>query len=126
MIFGREPVLYIQFIAAVLGVGVSLGFSWLTGEQAALIVAAINAVFAAWTAALTRPIAPAVFTGAVTALAALVTGYGANLSAEFVGAINLVVVAGLAVLVRGNVTPSVVVSGRVEPYAAVKAAQPTT
>jgi hypothetical protein len=104
-IFGREPALLIAVISAGLSLLVTFGFG-VSADQAGAIVAGISAVFAAVTAAATRPIAPSAFTGLVAAAAALLAAYGLDLSAEKVGAINAVVLAGLALLTRAQVTPS--------------------
>jgi hypothetical protein len=63
-------------------------------------------VFAAATAAVTRPIAPSAFTGLVAAVAALLAAYGLELGPEKVGALNAVVLAGLGLLTRGQVSPT--------------------
>ena len=103
-IFGREPALIIASISAALSLLVTFQFG-LSAEQAGAIVAVISAVFAAATAAVTRPIAPSAFTGLVAAVAALLAAYGLNVSAETVGATNAVVLAVLGLLARGQVSP---------------------
>lgn len=105
-IFGREPALVIATISAALSLLVSFGFDGLSAEQAAAIVAVISAVFAAATAAITRPIAPSAFTGLVAATVALLAAYGLNVSQETVGALNAVVLAVLGLLTRGQVSPA--------------------
>ena len=49
---------------------------------------------------------PALVSGAVTAVLALLITFGLDLTAEQVGAILAVVAAGLAFVVRGQVTPT--------------------
>lgn len=117
-IFGREPALVIASLSAGLSLLVTFGFG-LSAEQAGAIVAVISAVFAAATAAVTRPIAPSAFTGLVAAVAALLAAYGLELSAEKVGAINAVVLAGLALLTRGQVSPASSAPATAEPPRAV-------
>lgn len=104
-IFGREPALIISAVSAGLGLLVSFSFG-LSAEQAGAIVAVVSAVFAAATAAITRPIAPSAFTGLVAAAVALLAAYGLNVSAESVGALNAVVLAMLGLITRGQVTPA--------------------
>ena len=104
-IFGREPALIIASISAALSLLVTFQFG-LSAEQAGAIVAVISAVFAAATAAVTRPIAPSAFTGLVAAVAALLAAYGLELGPEKIGALNAVVLAGLGLLTRGQVTPA--------------------
>ena len=104
-VFGREPALIIAAISAGLSLLVTFNFG-LSAEQAGAIVAVISAVFAASTAAITRPIAPSAFTGLVAAVAALLAAYGLELSPEKIGALNAAVLAVLALLTRVQVTPS--------------------
>ncbi|MFE9337778.1 hypothetical protein [Streptomyces sp. NPDC007063] len=104
-VFGREPALVINSISAALSLLVTFQFG-LTTAQAGAIVAVVSAVFAAVAATVTRPIAPQAFTGLVAAVAALVAAFGFEVSAETIGAVNGLVLAGLALLTRGQVTPS--------------------
>ncbi|WP_371409722.1 hypothetical protein OG423_14045 [Micromonospora zamorensis] len=105
-LFGREPTLVIQAISALLGVVVTFGIDGLSAIQAAAIVAALTAVTTAINAALVRPVAPAAFTGLVTAVAVLVAAYGLEVSQETVGAVQVAVVGVLALLTRNQVTPT--------------------
>jgi hypothetical protein len=105
-LFGREPVVVANTLAAVLGLIVSLGFTGLTSEVAAGIVAFFTAVLGAIAAAMTRPIAPQAFTALVAAGATAVAAFGYEVSQETVGAINTVVLAALTLLTRVQVTPS--------------------
>lgn len=102
----REPTLLIAVAASVLGLVVTLGFSWLTAEQAAVIVALLNAGLGAWNALKVRPIAPAAFTYLVGAIAALAAAYGFDVAQQTVGAVNGVVLTVLALLTRVQVTPT--------------------
>lgn len=104
-IFGREPTLILQAVSALLSIFVAVGMPGLTAEQAALVVAAISAVFGVVNALAVKPVAPAAFIGLVGAVAALVTGYGLEVSQELVGAISASVVTILALLTRVQVTP---------------------
>lgn len=101
----REPALYIGVVSAGLSLVVALNVGGLTSDQAALIVAAITAIGAVVTALATRPIAPPVFTGAVTAVAALLAGFHYNVSPGTIAAVNGVVLAVLTLIFRGQVTP---------------------
>lgn len=105
-LFGREPTLYIQALSAMLGVFVTFGVDGLSATQAAAIVAVLSAVLAAVNAAMVRPVAPAAFTGLVTAVAVLVAAYGMEVSQETVGAVQVAVVGVLALLTRNQVTPA--------------------
>jgi len=106
-IFGREPTVVLQAISALLAVFVTFGWDGLSAQQASLIVAATAALIGVLNALATQPIAPAAFTAFVAAGAALLTGYGLDLSQELVGAVQVVVVSVLALLVRPQVTPVV-------------------
>lgn len=104
-ILGREPALVIGFVSALL---VFLGTQNLPGlspEHAALWIAAINAIAGAITALTVRPVPPAAFTNLVGAVVALASGYGLEMSTEAVGALNAVVIAGLTLILRGQVEP---------------------
>ena len=105
-LFGREPVVVLNCLSAVLGLIVSLGFTGLTADQAGAIVAAVSAILGAIAAALTRPIAPQAFTAVVAAGAVLVAAFGYDVSQGTIGAINTLVLAGLTLLTRAQVTPS--------------------
>ncbi|MDQ0842391.1 hypothetical protein [Streptomyces sp. V1I6] len=109
-LFGREPALIIAAVSAGLSLLVSFQFG-LSGEQAGAIVAVVSAVFAAATAAVTRPIAPSAFTGLVAAAVALFAAYGLEVSPETVGALNAGVLAFLGLVTRGQVSPTPAKSG---------------
>jgi uncharacterized membrane protein len=112
----KEPTLLLQALSAVLALVVGFGLDWLTGEQAALIMAAVGAVIGTFNALMVRPVTPAVFTGLISAVAALVTGYGLNLGQEHVGAVQAAVVAIMALVLRAqpDVSP---VAGTAKVYA---------
>lgn len=93
-------------ITAILDWLVGFGWSALTADQAALIVAAITAVAGVVVALKTRPIAPGAFTYAISALAALLGGYGLHLSQQNVATFSAAFVAVLAFIMRGHVAPA--------------------
>lgn len=105
-IFGREPVVVLNTLSAVLGLIVSLGVTPLTAETAGAIVGVISAVLGAIAAAMTRPIAPQVFTAVIAAGVAFVATFGYDVSQGTVGALNVAVLAVLTLLTRGQVSPS--------------------
>lgn len=105
-LFGREPVVVLNTLAAVLGLIVSLGITPLTAEQAGGIVAFFTAVLAAIAAAMTRPVAPQAFTAVVAAGAVLVAAFGYEVSQGTVGAINTAALAVLTLLTRVQVSPA--------------------
>lgn len=105
-VFGREPVVVLNSLSAVLGLIVSLGVTSLSADQSGAIVAVVSAILGAIAAAMTRPVAPQVFTALVAAGAVLVATFGYDVSQSTVGAINTVVLATLTLLTRVQVTPS--------------------
>jgi hypothetical protein len=104
-LFGREPTLWLAVISSLIVVIGTFGLDLLNGQQAALIVAAINGIFAAINAYAVRPISPVAFTYAVGAIVAVLGAYGLNLPIETVATINAAVIPILALLSRGQVSP---------------------
>jgi hypothetical protein len=103
-VFGREPALILGLAGAVLAWAVSLGLDWLNAGQATAIVALLTAVLMAVT---TRPIAPALYAGVISAGAAVFAEYGLNWSEASVTGLGAVILAGFALFgVRPQVTPS--------------------
>lgn len=105
-IFGREPVVVLNTLSAVLGLVVALGFTGLTQEMAGGIVGVASAILGAVAAAMTRPIAPQAFTTVVAAGAALVATFGYEVDPGVVAGINASVLAVLTLLTRVQVSPS--------------------
>jgi len=105
-LFGREPSLWITAIGSLLSLVAGFGLDWLTPEQAALAVVVLNAVLGVVNAVLVRPVSPVAFTYLVGAVAALVAAYGVEVSQSVVGAVNATVLAVLALLLRGQVSPT--------------------
>ena len=104
-LFQREPTLWIAAINAVVMIVGTFGTKWISGDQAALMVVVINAIFGAVNAWTVRPISPVAFTYAIGSIVALGASYGLNLPAETVAALNAAVIPFLALLSRGQVTP---------------------
>lgn len=103
-IFGREPALWLAVIGAVVTWAVSLGLDWLNAGQATAIITAITAGVIALT---TRPIAPALFVGAVSAGAALFGEYGLNWSDAAVTGLGAIILAAFALFgIRPQATPA--------------------
>jgi hypothetical protein len=104
-IFGREPAVILGIVSAALSLLVTFNIG-LSTEQAGAVVAVISGVFAAISAALTRPIAPSAFTGLVTVVVALLAAFHFNVAPETVGSLNALVVAVLVFITRGQVAPA--------------------
>ena len=103
-LLGREPSLIIGFAGSCLTVLAALGLPWLDAGAAAAITALVSAGIIAAT---TRPIAPALYTGIVTAAAALGAQYGLHWSDQGVAAVSATVLAGFALFgIRPQVTPT--------------------
>jgi hypothetical protein len=103
-ILGREPAVTIGVASALLSLIVTFNIG-LTSLQAGATVAAISAGSSAITAARTRPIAPAAFTGLVTAGTALLAAWHFEVEPATVGALNALVLAVLMFITRGQVSP---------------------
>jgi AcrR family transcriptional regulator len=102
-VLGREPAAVIAFIGAVLTALAAVKLPWLNAGQAAALTAAFAGILIAVT---TRPVAPALFTAAFVAVAALFGEYGLGLSDEVIGGVTAVILAGFALAgVRPQVTP---------------------
>jgi hypothetical protein len=93
-------------IAAALQLVVGFGLPWLTNDEAAWINAVIAAVAAVVFGWKVRPVSPALFTGLVTAAAGLVAAYGLHVGQGTVAAVNALVLAVVALIARGQVTPT--------------------
>lgn len=104
-LFGREPTLWIGALSAVLSFIVTFNVNGLSEVQAALWITGINAVLGAWAAVRTRPIAPQAFTYVLSSAASLAAAYGLSWPPERLGAANVVLMAVLLLLTRGQVSP---------------------
>jgi hypothetical protein len=103
-ILGREPALIIGAIGSLLTVLAALNVPGITAGAAAAITALIAAGI---TAAFTRPVAPAVYTGLVAAGVAVLTEYGLNVPDSVVAALTAAVVACFPLFaIRPQVTPT--------------------
>ncbi|MGW1463832.1 hypothetical protein ACWCPT_05690 [Streptomyces sp. NPDC002308] len=103
-IFGREPALWLNSLAAVLGLVVTFNVG-LSAGQAGWLVAGTSAVLGAIAAALTRPIAVQAFTAAVATIASGVGAFGFEVAPTTTAAINGCVLAVLMFITRGQVSP---------------------
>lgn len=102
-IFGREPALWLALIGAVLTWGVSLGLDWLNAGQATAITTFVTGVVIAVT---TRPIAPGLYVGVVSAAAALFAEYGLHWPDAAVTGLGGIILAGFALFgIRPQATP---------------------
>jgi len=81
----REPALWLATLQAILAAIVGFRFDWLSAEQAALWVSLANLLVGAAMAWRTRPIAPSVFTTALSVAVTLMSAYGLHVSQEMEG-----------------------------------------
>lgn len=101
-ILGREPSAWVATVGAVLVALAAVGVPFLSAGQAAAITALVAALVLVAT---TRPVAPAMVTGVVTAGAALLAEYGLDASDATVAAISGAVLAVFALITRQQVEP---------------------
>lgn len=100
----REPALIIGIIGSVLTSAAALGLDFLSPAAAAGIVAFLTA---AVIAIRTRPIAPALYVAAGSALVAVMAQYGLHLTDGWVGFLTSLVLGGFALFgIRPQVSPS--------------------
>lgn len=101
----RDPAMLTQFAGAAIGLLVAFNFG-VTDEQAALWLTAIMMAVSAVSAALVKPWSPSILTGLISSAAALTAGYGFEIGAERVAAVNLFVSMAIAMwFMRPNSTP---------------------
>lgn len=104
-IFGRDPVLFLNSLSAILGLVVTFNVG-LTEDQAGWIVAGMSAILGAVAAALTRPIAVQAFTTLVATVASAVAAFGYDVAPTTTAAINGLVLAVIMFITRGQVSPA--------------------
>ena len=101
-----EPVMITGLVQAILALVVGLGFA-LTAGQTGALEAATSAVLALVAAVSVRPFPVAALTGAFTAVATALVAFGVpHVTTGEVSLLNTVVVAVLALALRGHVTPT--------------------
>lgn len=103
MSVSREPAVLIGIIGSMLTSAAAIGLPFLNAGQAAAIVAVLAAAVLAMK---TRPVAPALFVGAFTALIALLGEYQVHLSDGWIGFISSAIFGGFALFgIRPQVSP---------------------
>lgn len=117
LIFGREPALWLNSLAGVLGLAVTFNVGGLDADEAGWIVAGCSAILGAIAAALTRPIAVQAFTTAVATIASAVAAFGYEAAPTHVAGINAFILSVLMFVTRGQVTPTVPVPNTAGPRA---------
>lgn len=100
-----EPAMVVGLLQAALALGVALGLT-LTAGQAGALEAAAAGVAAIIVAASTRPVAPPILTGGLTAIFTCLVAFGVpHVTEATVSALNVAVVAVLAIVLRAHQTP---------------------
>lgn len=103
-IFGREPALVMGAIGAVLSWIATLGLDQFEAGHSTALITFLSALVIAAT---TRPWAPALFVGVISAGAALAAAYQLHWSEEAVTGLGTIVLAGFALFgIRPQVTPA--------------------
>jgi hypothetical protein len=103
-IFGREPALVMGAIGAVLAWIATLGFEWMNAGQSTALITFLSALVIAAT---TRPWAPALFVGVISAGASLAAAYQLHWSEEAVTGLGTIVLTVCALFgIRSQVTPA--------------------
>lgn len=101
-ILGREPAAFIAVVGSILTVVAALNVPFLSAGQAAALTALVAAAVLAYT---TRPLAPPLLTGILTALVALFAEYGLHLADDLVAAFSAAMLALFAFITREQVSP---------------------
>lgn len=101
----NEPALVTGLTSASLALAVTLGLH-LTAGQTGALEAAVAGVAAIIVAASTRPVAVPILTGGLTAIFTCLLAFGVpHITAASVSALNVAVVAVLAIVLRAHQTP---------------------
>jgi hypothetical protein len=93
-------------IAGGLNLVAGIGWKGLTPVEASAVITLINAVALAVMAWKTRPLAPSVFTYVVTSAAAVLAAWGLHVDQAMVSSISTFVLAVLALITHGQVSPA--------------------
>jgi hypothetical protein len=106
-IFGREPALWIAAVQGLLMLLFTLGVPGIDGGLAAGVSLVLTAGATAWTALLTRPISPTVFTGLIVGAVQLGTRWGLDLNEVQVSTATGFVALLMTLVLRDQITPKV-------------------
>jgi len=106
-IFGREPVVWLGAISAVLAVVVTIPDVGFTAEAAGWVMVIVSGVFAAAEAIMTRPFVVTALTGAVRTVLTGAVYFGLPLSQETSGALVAAMNLVLMLVLAQSVTPAI-------------------
>lgn len=105
-IFGRDPMLWVQALSAIIGVVVTLNVNGLSVTQAAAIVGVLTAGASLIGALAVRPFSIGAVQAVISALAVAFAAYGLNWPPETLGAVQLAVGPLLTLFLRQMTTPN--------------------
>jgi len=106
-IFGREPVVWLGAISAVLAVVVTIPDVGFTAEAAGWVMVIVSGVFTAAEAIMTRPLVVTALTGAVRTVLTGAVYFGLPLSEETSGALVAAMNLVLMLVLAQSVTPAI-------------------
>lgn len=104
MILGREPALWLTAALALLQLVVILAHFPADQQNALSLIA--TAVFSILLAVFTRPVDTAAITGGIATILTAIGVFGVHLDPNTTSALNAVVAAVLALILRAHVTPA--------------------
>ena len=104
-IFGREPALFLNVLAAFLAMAVAVGWLDFSTEQVGLLMMVAAAVVAVGTAYFTHDVTLGVLIGAAEAIFAALLGFGVELSPDLTAAILGVITTLFGFFQRTQTTP---------------------
>lgn len=121
MRFSREPAAYGAILAALVSMLAVFDFPWLQGDQAAAIVAAVDAVVGIVVALRVRPFAPSSVTYLITAAAVVAATYGVHFNTDKVAMFNTAVVGLIFAVTRVQQSPKTDPGGTPDQVVSTKA-----
>ncbi|CAN7197957.1 hypothetical protein [Knoellia sp. LjRoot47] len=103
-IFGREPAMVVGFIEALLALALSFA-AFISGEQAALVMAVVSAAAGFYVGYATKDVGLARVIGLIKAVVALAAGFGFAMSDSQQGALMAAVAVGFSLINRDRTSP---------------------
>lgn len=107
-----EPAMIAAVVQAVIGLSAAVGLN-LTAAQTGSILAATTAMLAVVPAVLARPIKVTAFTGVLSSVVTVLVAFGVrDIQPGFVTSANAVIVAVMAIVLWGHLTPNALAKAR--------------
>lgn len=104
-IFGREPAVFLNLLAATLAMVVAIGWLDITGDQLGYVMLAAAAVVAVGTAYFTHNVTLGILIGATEAIFAALFSFGVELTPEITAAILALITTALGFFQRTQTSP---------------------